>query len=256
MPPVRPELDFPVQNPLPAHPPRFDAAILDLDGTMVDTLGDFVVALNLMLDDLALSRVQAGQVRTLVGKGSEHLILSVLNLVLEPVDRAQPAIKNIADECAANALFDQAWARYQHHYQAINGQHATVYPGVVEGLDALRARGLRLGCLTNKPTAFARTLLQVKGLAGYFGPVFGGDAFERKKPDPLPLRKTCEALGTAPARTLMVGDSSNDALAARAAGCPVLLVTYGYNHGQPAREVDADAHLDSLAELPRIVALG
>ena len=76
---------------------------------------------------------------------------------------------------------------------------------------------------------------------------FGGDAFERKKPDPLPLLKTCEALGTVPAATVMIGDSRNDAAAARAAGCPVVLVTYGYNHGEPARAVPADGHLDSLA---------
>ena len=106
-----------------------------------------------------------------------------------------------------------------------------------------------MACLTNKPTAFARALLQHKGLDGFFSRVFGGDAFERKKPDPLPLIRTCEALGTWPARTLMVGDSSNDAQAARAAGCPVLLVTYGYNHGEPVRAVDADGFVDSLAAL-------
>ena len=88
----------------------------------------------------------------------------------------------------------------------------------------------------------------MKGLAPFFDIVFGGDAFERKKPDPLPLLKTCEALGTRPERTLMVGDSSNDAKAARAAGCPVVLVTYGYNHGQPVRAVDADGFVDALAE--------
>src|SRR5690606_36643046 len=86
-------------------------------------------------------------------------------------------------------------------------------------------------------------------LAGVFEHVFGGDAFERKKPDPLPLRKTCEALGTTPARTLMVGDSRNDAEEARAAGCPVVLVIYGYNHGEPARAVPAEVHLDSLAQI-------
>ena len=95
----------------------------------------------------------------------------------------------------------------------------------------------------------ARQLLRLKGLDGFFSEVFGGDSFSRKKPDPLPLLKTCEALGSAPARTLMIGDSSNDARAARAAGCPVLLVTYGYNHGEPVREVDADGFVDSLAEL-------
>jgi phosphoglycolate phosphatase len=129
-----------------------------------------------------------------------------------------------------------------------------VYPGVREGLLALRARGLRLACLTNKPTAFARPLLQAKGLDGYFSEVFGGDAFDRKKPDPLPLLKTCEALGSEPARTLMIGDSSNDAQAARAAGCPVVLVTYGYNHGEPVRSVDADGYLDSLDELAALLA--
>ncbi len=91
-------------------------------------------------------------------------------------------------------------------------------------------------------------LLQAKGLAGYFEFTFGGDTFARKKPDPLPLRKTCEALGTAPARTLMVGDSINDAQAARAAGCPVVLVSYGYNHGEPIHSVDADLVVDSLAD--------
>jgi phosphoglycolate phosphatase len=114
--------------------------------------------------------------------------------------------------------------------------------------------GLRLACLTNKPTAFARPLLQAKGLDGYFSEVFGGDAFDRKKPDPLPLLKTCEALGSEPARTLMIGDSSNDAQAARAAGCPVVLVTYGYNHGEPVRSVDADGYLDSLDELAALLA--
>ena len=245
--------------PLNFHPvnlSRFDAAIVDLDGTMVDTLGDFVVALNRMLDELALPHVDVALVRNLVGKGSEHLILSVLDRVTAPVDTAQSAIKAIATAASARSLFDRAWARYQHHYLAINGQHATVYPGVIEGLDALRARGLRLACLTNKPTGFAVPLLAAKGLAGYFVHVFGGDAFERKKPDPLPLLKTCEALGTTPGRTLVVGDSSNDARAARAAGCPVVLVSYGYNHGEPVRGVDADAHLDSLAQLPRLGGLG
>jgi phosphoglycolate phosphatase len=211
---------------------RFDAAIVDLDGTMVDTLGDFVVALNLMLGDLSLVAVDAAAVETMVGKGSEHLIQSVLRHV-----------------GAADALYERAWARYQHHYLAINGQHSAVYEGVAKGLAALRERGLRLACLTNKPTAFALPLLAAKGLDGYFEQVFGGDAFERKKPDPLPLRKTCEALGTLPARTLMVGDSSNDAKAARAAGCPVVLVSYGYNHGEPVRGVDADGFVDSLLEL-------
>lgn len=223
-----------------------DAVIMDLDGTMVDTLDDFVLALNLMLADLPLvsqARVDRATVARLVGKGSENLIKSVL----DHVSRAQAAINLGADEAAA--LYPAAWHSYQRHYLAINGQQAHVFPGVVAGLAYLQARGLKLACLTNKPTAFALALLKAKGLDGFFAFTFGGDTFERKKPDPLPLLKTCEALGCAPQRTLMIGDSSNDAQAARAAGCPVLLVTYGYNHGEPVRQVDADGFTDSLQSL-------
>ena len=225
----------------------YDAAIVDLDGTLVDTMGDFVVALNLMLADLlpqglAGSTLEAAAVSRLVGKGSEHLVKSVLNQLQAQSAQAQPAIDLIAN-------YDLAYARYQQHYAAINGQHARLYPGVLSGLRHLCESGLKLVCLTNKPLAFARELLKLKGLDGFFCEVFGGDSFERKKPDPLPLLKACEFLGTLPARTLMIGDSSNDARAARAAGCPVLLVTYGYNHGEPVRAVDADGFIDSLADL-------
>jgi phosphoglycolate phosphatase len=187
-------------------------------------------ALNRMLGELSLPPVGRRAIEQMVGKGSEHLIRSVL-----------------AQVGADAALYDAAWAAYQRHYRDINGRHSALYPGAEAGLHNLKQCGLRLACLTNKPTDFARPLLAAKGLAPYFDFVFGGDAFERKKPDPLPLLKTCEALGSAPARTLMIGDSSNDARAARAAGCPVLLVTYGYNHGEPIRAVDADGFLDSLA---------
>ena len=228
----------------------FDAAIIDLDGTLVDTLGDFACALNLMLSDMSLPPVDRAVVALRVGKGSEHLIQSVLVHVLKgataPKERAQVAI-NL--EASAARLYPAAWASYQRHYLAINGQHARVYPGVVQGLRQLQSQGLELACLTNKPRAFALPLLKATGLDGFFSLVFGGDSFERKKPDPLPLLKTCEALGSLPARTLMIGDSSNDAQAARAAGCPVLLVSYGYNHGEPVRGVDADGFIDSLDEL-------
>ena len=221
---------------------RVDAAIIDLDGTMVDTMGDFNEALNRMLRELALPSIAVQTIGPMVGKGSEHLLRSVLHHVLTQVDQTPAAAK-------IEALYPAAWASYQRHYLAINGQYAAVYDGVEAGLKALRGAGLRLASLTNKPTDFALPLLQSKGLGGYFDKVFGGDSFERKKPDPLPLLKTCEALGTLPARTLMVGDSSNDAQAARAAGCPVVLVTYGYNHGQPVRAVDADGFVDSLTQL-------
>jgi phosphoglycolate phosphatase len=229
------------------QPGAFDAAIIDLDGTMVDTVGDFVAAINLMLADIAVSpqrpaTVNAASVQLMVGKGSEHLIKSVLNQVAAQAERAQDAIDSVA-------LYPLAFARYQHHYSTINGQHSALYPGVLEGLTGLAATGLRLACVTNKPVVFARQLLQHKGVDKFFTQVFGGDSFARKKPDPLPLLKTCEALGSVPARTLMIGDSGNDAAAARAAGCPVVLVTYGYNHGEPVRGVNADGFVDSLAAL-------
>jgi phosphoglycolate phosphatase len=222
-----------------SNPTPLDAVIIDLDGTMVDTLGDFAEALNRMLGDLELPPIAAQHIGRMVGKGSEHLLRSVLNHVLEHMGKAPTAIE-------IEALYAHAWPSYQRHYLAINGHYARVYPGVEAGLQALRHAGLRLACLTNKPTSFALPLLRAKGLEGYFEQVFGGDSFDKKKPDPLPLLKTCEALQTAPARTLMVGDSSNDAQAARAAGCPVVLVTYGYNHGLPAQAVDADGYVASL----------
>jgi phosphoglycolate phosphatase len=208
------------------------AAIVDLDGTMVDTQGDFVVALNATMDAMKLSHVDAHFVSQTVGKGSEYLIRSTLTKVGGDA-----------------SLYEDARALYQTNYLRINGNHSHVYPGVIEGLKKLQARGWTLACLTNKPNAFAVPLLQKKGLSDFFVKVFGGDAFERMKPDPLPLLKTCEALGTSPAHTLMIGDSSNDARAARAAGCPVMLVTYGYNHGVPVHTVDADGFLDRIDAL-------
>jgi len=207
------------------------ACILDLDGTLVDTLGDFVAVLGLTLADLGLPGVERGFVERTIGRGGENLVRQTLAHV-----GAEPG------------LFDPAWGLYQAHYAAVNGAHAAVYEGVVEGLEALRAAGLPLAVLTNKPAAPARELLRRKDLDGYFHHVFGGDDFPRKKPDPLPLLKTCEALGTRPSATWMVGDSRNDAEAARAAGCPLVLVTYGYNHGEDIRAVPALRHVRRLDE--------
>lgn len=204
---------------------------------MVDTVGDFAVALNRMLSQLRLPGIGRAEIEQFVGKGTEHLIRRVLSHAGAPAQ-----------------LYDEARTRYESHYLSINGQYSQVYPGVAEGLAALRGHGWRLVCVTNKPNAFAGPLLEAKGLARHFEAVFGGDTFERKKPDPLPIVKACEALGTAPADTLAIGDSVNDAEAARAAGCPVVLVTYGYNHGQPARAIPADGFVDSLAELPAWLA--
>jgi phosphoglycolate phosphatase len=208
---------------------RPHAALIDLDGTLVDTIGDFEAALARTLADLGASPVPRAFIARTVGKGSEHLIRRTLAEAGLPAER-----------------YDDAWAAYQGHYRALNGDHAEVFDGVVAGLERFAAAGWRLGCLTNKPGEFARALLKRKGLARWFDFVYGGDAFARRKPDPMPLVEGCRTLGLPPASVLMIGDSANDAEAARAAGCPVVLVTYGYNHGEPVETAGADACVDRL----------
>ena len=220
---------------------QVEACMIDLDGTLVDTMGDFAAVVALMLHDLGLPDLDRVHLEGMVGKGSEHLIESVL--------KRQKPLKDPSAEPPSEAELKQAWHIYQAHYQRVNGQASAVYPGVMAGLQGLAALGLPMACLTNKPRDLAQKLLQQKGLSEFFQVVFGGDSFERKKPDPLPLLKTCEFLGFEPAQVLMIGDSSNDAQAAHAAGCKLVLLSHGYNHGQPIREVPADHHLDSLAEI-------
>jgi len=222
-------------------PSSIRAAIVDLDGTMVDTLGDFWVVLQHTLSDMGchpieLARVDREFVSLTVAKGTEDLLRRSLAHAWGLPD----------DDAEVIAQVPLAWQHYQGHYTRLNGLHSEVYPGVDSGLQRLRNKGLALACLTNKPTAFAEQLLERKGLRHHFAHVFGGDAFEKKKPDPLPLIRTCEALGHVPGDTVMIGDSSNDAQAAAAAGCPVVLVTYGYNHGHPIEDVPALAHIDRI----------
>jgi len=225
---------------------NLQAVMIDLDGTMVDTIGDFEVALNRALADLDIPAANRTLIERSIGKGSEHLIRNVLKNQLTLPEAAGSARE-------VEQLFTPVYERYEHHYLRINGEFSKVFPGVIEGLEQLRAMGLPLACLTNKPVSFTTPLLKDKGLLNYFEQVFGGDSFERKKPDPLPLLKTCEALSSSPSRTLMVGDSSNDAQAAVAAGCPVVLMTYGYNHGEPIQNTPALAWLDSLDLLLKLI---
>ncbi|OIQ87183.1 phosphoglycolate phosphatase, chromosomal [mine drainage metagenome] len=211
------------------------AAIVDLDGTMVDTLGDFHATLNRMLPEFGLPAVGREQVEVRIGKGSEYLVAQTLRIHL--------------DDARADAVYPAAIESYQRHYANVNGNHANVFPGVAEGLQRLADAGLALACITNKPTAYARELLRLKDLLGFFRVVNGGDAFPRKKPDPMPLLETCRQIDMQPAHTLMVGDSQNDALAAKGAGCAVVLATYGYNHGEPIRATPAAAYFDRLDQL-------
>ena len=217
------------------QPPRradFDAALLDLDGTMVDTLGDFDAAVNAMLAELRLPPMPRDAVARGVGWGSEHLIRVTLEHAGAPAER-----------------YDEAWASYQRHYQAVNGRHSQVFPGVREALAHFAEAGLALGCVTNKPAAFTTALLDTLELTPYFGVVLGGDSLPKKKPDPLPLHTACERLGTRPERTLMIGDSVVDAQAGAAAGCPVVLVRYGFNHGQALHTLGVARLVDRIDEL-------
>ena len=213
--------------------------IVDLDGTMLDTVPDFHVAINRMRADFGLAGISERRIEQLVGKGSENLIRGVL-----AIDFDQAGVEQrIADAMAA----------YQRHYLAINGDHSALYDGVLAGLDAMRAMGLRMACVTNKPIAFAAPLLAKKGLAPYFEIVYGGECLPRKKPDPMPLLQVCADFALAPGEVVAIGDSSNDAEAARAAGCFVLTVPYGYNHGQPVHEIESDGIVESLLEAATLI---
>jgi phosphoglycolate phosphatase len=215
------------------------AAVIDLDGTMLDTMPDFELALNGMRAELGLAPIGQDTIEPMVGKGSEKLIRDVLSLDL-PADR-------VAD------LYERAFEAYQRHYLAINGQRATMYEGVEEGLRELQALGLRIACVTNKPVAFAKPLLAQTGLAGYFELLYGGDSLPKKKPDPLPLLQVCRDFALEPAQVVAIGDSSNDAQAARAAGCFVLTVPYGYNHGRPVHEIDSDGIVATLLDAAKMI---
>lgn len=216
------------------------AAIIDLDGTMLHTAPDFHVAVNRMRAELDLQPLALGTIADFVGKGTENLMRRVLGIDFDPA--------------GVERHFEQALHSYTRHYLAINGDHAVMYPGVREGLQAMQAKRIRLACVTNKPIAFARPLLEKVGLHRFFDIVYGGDSLPRKKPDPYPLLKVCEDFSLQPSQVVAIGDSSNDALAARAAGCRVLTVPYGYNHGQSIQEVDCDGIVFTLLDAAHLIS--
>ena len=232
-----------VTSPYPApvfSGPRLLAAIIDLDGTMIDTVDDFTAGLNGMLAQLDAAETSREEVIDYVGKGSEHLIRSVLAPRFE-TDHAQER-------------FDEALAIYQEEYAKINGTHTRLYPDVEAGLKAMRDAGLKLACVTNKPRRFAVELLTQYGLIGYFSLVIGGDTLAKKKPDPLPMLTACAELQVAPQATVAIGDSENDALAGRAAGMATLTVPYGYNHGQSVQTIKSDGIVGSLLDAAKAIA--
>ncbi len=216
------------------------AAIIDLDGTMVDTALDFHAAVNRMRSDLSLGPQELDLVRSFVGKGFAHLIRQSLsfNFGTEEVDR----------------IFPDAREAFLRHYATVNGMTSVLYPGVAEGLQAMREKGLRLACVTNKQARFALPLLEKMKVHDLFDAIYPGDALPRMKPDPLPMLTVMDRFNLRPPEVVAIGDSTNDTLAARAAGCWVLTVPYGYNHGQPVQEADSDGIVSSLLEAARRIS--
>jgi phosphoglycolate phosphatase len=215
------------------------AAIIDLDGTMVNTAPDFHEAINRMRADLMLPPLPIENIILFIGKGTENLIRCTLAPDFSPAELTQ--------------RFPAALASYMDHYRDIDDQYAVMYPGVLEGLDAFKAKGIRLACVTNKPLPFALSLLEKSGLRNYFDVIYGGDSLPYKKPHPAQMLQVCEDFAVPAAQVVAIGDSSNDAQAARAAGCYVLNVPYGYNHGEPIQGVDSDGIVQTLLEAAHLI---
>jgi phosphoglycolate phosphatase len=183
--------------------------LFDLDGTLLHTSPDLAAAAGLALAERGLPLIDAATVETFVGGGIDLLVRRCL------------AHLGCAQE---GDSFEALRAAYMRHYEAVNGSQATLYPGVRDGLEAMRAMGLELGVCTNKTARFTQPLLERCNIAGYFSVVVSGDTTARKKPHPDMIEYAASHWRTSVSRILMIGDSGNDSAAARAAGCALLLV--------------------------------
>ena len=197
-------------------------------------------AVNAVLRELGRAPIAESTVASYVGQGVDVLLHRALS-----GDRDGRV--DASEHRRARTLFDTAYA-------AVNGLRTTLYPGVINGLDAFRELGLRLACVTNKPQKASDVVLARFGLAGYFEFVLGGDALPQHKPQPEPLWHAADRLGAAAAACVMLGDSANDAKAARAAGMPAVLVDYGYTEGRPISEIDCDVVISSFVEIADAIA--
>jgi len=212
--------------------------LFDLDGTLLDTAEDIALALNRATGEYGWPPVPATDVRHMIGRGAPVLI-----------ERAARALERDLDQATHAAVLE----RFFHHYGALEetGECAALaYEGAAEALQALHTAGLRVAVVTNKQQRFAQGLLEHLGLIEWVDAVVGGDSCERRKPDPQPLLHACTELGVPPSSALMVGDSTNDVQAARAAGIPILCVPHGYNEGQDPRTLPCDALVEQLSDLP------
>jgi phosphoglycolate phosphatase len=218
------------------------AVLFDLDGTLLDTAGDIALALNRALAEANLGSLPVREVRDMIGRGGPTLIA-----------RAVRRLEAAADPAAQSALLERFYFHYDRLH-LIDESSASVFPGVAEGLGELHRLGLRLAVVTNKQKRFADELLGRLGLSGWIDVVVGGDSCERRKPDPQPMQFACASLEVEAREALMVGDSVNDVLAARAAHLPVICVPYGYNEGSDPRQLPCDAFIETLAELPALLS--
>ncbi len=215
---------------------RAEAVFFDLDGTLVDSIGDLAAACNRMCEALALPCPSRAQVCHWIGRGVPKLVQSVLTYCSVQAGTRQLDLKR------AKAAFDAA-------YRETVGRYSRLFPGADAGLQKAHTLGKPLACITNKPLEFTEILLRQFRLSGYFSVVLAGDTVAQKKPHPWPLRRAAAMLGVKVENCLMVGDSRYDIEAARQAPCPVVCVSYGYNRGQCIRDYGADAVLDNLAAL-------
>ncbi len=204
------------------------AVLFDLDGTLLDTVPDIHAAVCAMLRDLGRPELPVETVRSYVGRGIPNLVKRVLAGSHDVADDATPPPQDALDS-------------FRRHYAQENGRNARLYPGVIEGLEMFKAKGIPMAVITNKAAAFTLPLLEMTGLAGYFDVAVSGDDLPRAKPDPMSLIWACGRLGVSPSDALMIGDSVNDFRAGRAAGCHVFLVPYGYNEGRDVHDLDCDA---------------
>jgi phosphoglycolate phosphatase len=212
------------------------AVLLDLDGTLLDTAPDIVGAANAMLADLGLKPLAAGVVRDFIGQGIPHLVERCLAQAGPPLAcaRLEPALRSFGD-----------------HYRRLNGTSSRPFPGVVEALQRMRAAKLKLACVTNKAERFTLPLLEKSGLAPLLDAVVTSDQVGQRKPHPEPFLHACTLLQVDPREAVVIGDSANDAEAGRAAGCRVILVSYGYSEGRDVRELDADGVVATFGEAAR-----
>lgn len=213
-------------------PIHIKAVVIDLDGTLLDTAPDLAEAASRMAAELNLPPVALDTIKTYIGNGVSRLVKRVLTREMD----AEPD----------TALFALALPVYEKHYSEVVSRESRPFPGVIDGLEGMKKLGFRLACITNKAEKFTVPLLKDTGLYDYFELILSGDSLPRRKPDPLPLQHACEVFGVPPQELLLIGDSLNDTQAARAAGCHVFCVPYGYNRGRSVEELDLDAVVPSL----------